>query len=57
MENAGNNDLITKRIKKSVGIIMQIQKQVPQCKMAWPEDGASWCKKQVEGWGPIGGFL
>jgi hypothetical protein len=36
-------------MKKYVGIIMQIQKRVPQCKMAWPGGGASWWKKQVEG--------
>jgi hypothetical protein len=44
-------------MKKYVGIIMHIQKQVPQCNMAWLEDGVSWYKKQVEGGGPIDWIL
>jgi hypothetical protein len=31
---------------------MQIQKPVPQCRMAWPRDGAIWWKKTSGGWGP-----
>jgi hypothetical protein len=36
---------------------VQIQKWVPQCKMAWPVRVQVWRGELVEGGGPIGGFL